>query len=88
MTSKVVYTYPSGATQELEILPRMYRHHGIRLEGTRPIKAEVFGEISDEFLYRSLRFSLHPVHRLLIVNGKILEDIDSDRVTADEKVPQ
>ncbi len=79
MDNYIVYTYPCGTTRKLEIPPSAYRHYGLRCKGNRPIKAEVTGEISDEFLYKSLCYSLHPLRRLIIVNGKVIEDRDPDR---------
>ena len=77
--AKVIYTYPSGLTQEHTLVKGQYKHYHLRQEGSRPIKAECFGEISDDFLYKSLRFSLHPIRREIVVNGKVLESIDPDR---------
>ena len=72
--AKVTFYYEDGGTQVKEIAANSYRCFGIKLNGTRPIKAIIEGEVSDEFI-KSLYYVLHPSGYTIIRNGVTVADI-------------
>ena len=73
--SQVIYTYPDNIEVTKEIHPNAHKTYGDKVNGSRPIKAEILGEVSDEFLYKHLRYVLNPRKRIIIHNGKTILEL-------------
>ncbi len=69
---KVIYTFPNGETKEMILTPEMTRHHGIKVKGARPIKAEVFGNPSKEYITKGVFYMLHPCKYEIYLNNNLI----------------
>lgn len=56
----IIYYYSDGHFEIRPVVQNMARHYGMKHNGTRPILAEVVGDIPDTFKQKYLKFLLHP----------------------------
>ena len=77
--SQVTFTFPCGK-EMVQLIDHASVHRGIKYNGSRPIKAEIVGEVSREFINKNIFYVLHPYNRTLIHNGSILFEGDSEEV--------
>ena len=68
--SQVTFTYPCGKEITKEISVEARRTYGDKLNGSRPVKATIVGEVSDEFLYKHMGYVLNPTNYTVIYNGE------------------
>lgn len=71
---RVILTFPNGESIEIEIDYPAYKLYGVKRGGARPIKAEIFGEFSTEFI-DSVKKVMHPYAHSIHYNDKLIQEL-------------
>ena len=75
MITKLIVTFPCGTKK---YFAGGISQKGMKIANNRPHLVQVFvngppGE-HDEFILRQLKYILHPIHRMITINGEFLRD--------------